>query len=234
MSEIQPENERWLFAAMIQEAERLFSTDSIWDQVAGKSNVVQLSNIKDLAARGRKLLHAENVERAREYLITRASLDYDDLADAVVSAELDRLASIAAANVGYFPDGQPESVRASTLSAGLRVIRDNQRQLRRLKADSALVPPHELEALEELHAKSTPGPYLLCHDGECPCCIVWSQSMDVPVHYPPDAEQGDVPDLEHRQADARFIAVAHNLMPRLINTIRAYHAAFGSLDDDGG
>jgi len=154
-------------------------------------------------------------EEVREQLLAKVQHTDEDLADPVVHAELWK-------TIGRVVDREPHHIEYDLMSMDtdrLRVVIDTQRQLRKIKPIYQPVTDAELEELKATYDASSPGPYTLCHGGECSCGLVWSHSWNVPVHAPASAEEGDVPDREHQKADARFVAAAHNLMPRLIETI---------------
>lgn len=164
------------------------------------------------------------LERARQALIQSAGLGVGDLSDPVVAAELERIATIIADYHTDFDDGREAPIRASITADLLRVVCDHQRQKRALKPDNKPITLDELGELRRLWEASTPGMYLLCHNGECSCAMVSSEAVDVVVHAPAldhDGEGMNVLDSALQKADARFFAAAHNVMPRLLNTLDA-------------
>lgn len=161
-------------------------------------------------------------ERFRDYLIQRAGLVDDDLADSVVIAELERLSDISAEHHQDWPNGTAAEFRFTIGGESLRVTRDHQRQIRRLRPVDTAFSADELAALEALYSATTPGVYLTCHDGECVCGLVSSDTVDAFVHAPArdDGDGSQMLDTAHIQADARFFAQAHNLMPRILVALR--------------
>jgi hypothetical protein len=85
----------------------------------------------------------------------------------------------------------------------------------------------ELNALETLHKKATPGPWYVSNTGEGQPCVSYSEESD--YHGYPVAIQGMI--FAANNANMEFIAAARTAVPELIEEVRMLREELEGADD---